>query len=76
MDISVRSPKGIMYDVGVPDQDVQRGIRPEVSITPPRELPVGDGYPDPELYIFLAAVVMPWFAKQKGNFQRPLPALR
>jgi len=34
------------------DQDVQRGIRPEVSLTPPRELPLGDGYPDPQLYIF------------------------
>jgi hypothetical protein len=34
------------------DQDVQRGIRPDVSPTPERELAVGDGYPDPKLYIF------------------------
>jgi hypothetical protein len=34
------------------DQDVQRGIRPEVFPTPPRELSVGAGYPDPKLYIF------------------------
>jgi hypothetical protein len=34
------------------DQDVQRGIRPDVSETPARELPVGAGYPDPKLYIF------------------------
>ncbi|MFZ0981261.1 MAG: DNA sulfur modification protein DndB [Candidatus Acidiferrales bacterium] len=37
------------------DQDVQRGIRPEVSAAPARELPVGEGYPDPKLYIFDAA---------------------
>jgi hypothetical protein len=37
------------------DQDVQRGIRPEVSTPPARELPVGDGYPDQRLYIFDAA---------------------
>jgi len=34
------------------DQDVQRGIRPDVSPSPPRELSVGAGYPDPKLYIF------------------------
>lgn len=34
------------------DQDVQRGIQPSVSPRPPRELAVGDGYPDPKLYIF------------------------
>jgi DndB-like DNA-sulfur modification-associated protein len=34
------------------DQDVQRGIRPDVASTPARELPVGIGYPDPSLYIF------------------------
>jgi hypothetical protein len=33
------------------DQDVQRGIRPDVA-PPPRELSVGAGYPDPKLYIF------------------------
>lgn len=37
------------------DQDVQRGIRPDAPQKPPRELPVGDGYPDPKLYIFDAA---------------------
>lgn len=37
------------------DQDVQRGIRPDVSPTTPRELPVGVGYPDPKFYIFDAA---------------------
>jgi DndB-like DNA-sulfur modification-associated protein len=35
------------------DQDVQRGIRPEVS-TAPRELAVGDGYPSTDTYIFNA----------------------
>jgi hypothetical protein len=34
------------------DQDVQRGIRPDAPVSPPRELPVGNGYPDPQLYIF------------------------
>ena len=34
------------------DQDVQRGIKPEASPVPPRELPVGDGYPDPKRYVF------------------------
>jgi hypothetical protein len=37
------------------DQDVQRGIRPDVPQGPPRELSVGNGYPDPKLYIFDAA---------------------
>jgi hypothetical protein len=37
------------------DQDVQRGIRPDAPQSPPRELPVGNGYPDPKLYIFDAA---------------------
>jgi hypothetical protein len=37
------------------DQDVQRGIRPDATSGPPRELPVGAGYPDPNLYIFDAA---------------------
>jgi hypothetical protein len=36
------------------DQDVQRGIRPDAAINPPRELSVGAGYPDPQLYIFYA----------------------
>ncbi len=34
------------------DQDVQRGIRPGLRIPPRREISVGDGYPDPALYIF------------------------
>jgi hypothetical protein len=34
------------------DQDVQRGIRPEVYPKPARELPLGNGYPDPSLYVF------------------------
>jgi len=34
------------------DQDVQRGIRPEVLPKPQRELSVGDGYPDPKVYLF------------------------
>jgi DNA-sulfur modification-associated len=37
------------------DQDVQRGIRPEVTSPPARELPVGSGYPDPKLYVFDSA---------------------
>jgi len=36
------------------DQDVQRGVRPEVRPRPERELSVGDGYPDPKKYIFQA----------------------
>jgi hypothetical protein len=34
------------------DQDVQRGIKPDVSPTPPRELSLADGYPDPKKYVF------------------------
>jgi len=34
------------------DQAVQRGIRPDVFPAPPRELAVGNGYPDPKFYIF------------------------
>jgi hypothetical protein len=34
------------------DQDVQRGIRPDTCGNPPRELSVGDGYPDPTSYVF------------------------
>ncbi|WP_367873317.1 DNA sulfur modification protein DndB [Luteolibacter sp. Populi] len=34
------------------DQAVQRGIRPDIHPAPPRELAVGDGYPDPKAYIF------------------------
>ena len=37
------------------DQDVQRGIQPGLAKTPPRELPLSDGYPDKDLYIFDAA---------------------
>jgi hypothetical protein len=34
------------------DQEVQRGILPGPDIKPPRELAVGNGYPDPALYSF------------------------
>jgi hypothetical protein len=34
------------------DQDVQRGILPEAVSPPPRELALGDGYPDPKSYVF------------------------
>jgi hypothetical protein len=34
------------------DQDVQRGIRPDLEERPPRLLPLADGYPNPQLYIF------------------------
>ena len=34
------------------DQDVQRGVRPEISAKVPRELAVREGYPDPKIYIF------------------------
>lgn len=34
------------------DQDVQRGIQPGLRSPPPRELPLCDGYPDAQLYIF------------------------
>jgi hypothetical protein len=34
------------------DQDVQRGILPEASPQPPRELCLADGYPNPRHYIF------------------------
>lgn len=34
------------------DQDVQRGIQPGLPETPPRELAVAQGYPDPKLYVF------------------------
>src|SRR5262249_22401909 len=37
------------------DQDVQRGIQPGLQKPPPRELPLCDGYPDKDLYIFDAA---------------------
>ena len=37
------------------DQDVQRGIRPDSPQGTPRELAVGAGYPDPQLYVFDAA---------------------
>ena len=36
------------------DQAVQRGIRPGLPTMPPRELPIGGGYPDTSLYIFAA----------------------
>jgi hypothetical protein len=34
------------------DQNVQRGVRPEVEPEPAAMLAVGDGYPDPTKYIF------------------------
>jgi len=34
------------------DQEVQRGIQPGLQSQPTRELSVGDGYPDPRLYVF------------------------
>jgi hypothetical protein len=34
------------------DQDVQRGIQPGISPQPPKELCLGDGYPDPQKYVF------------------------
>lgn len=34
------------------DQNVQRGVRPEVEPEPPTLLAIGDGYPDPTKYIF------------------------
>jgi len=34
------------------DQDVQRGIVPGLSIQPPKELSLANGYPDAQLYIF------------------------
>lgn len=34
------------------DQDVQRGIKPEVSIKVPHELSLRSGYPDEKIYIF------------------------
>jgi hypothetical protein len=37
------------------DQDVQRGARPEVTPSPPKELALADGYPDPNWYVFDAA---------------------
>jgi hypothetical protein len=37
------------------DQDVQRGITPGLLPVPPRELALGDGYPDSASYIFDAA---------------------
>lgn len=37
------------------DQDVQRGIKPDVFPQPRRELSVGDGYPNENLYIFNVA---------------------
>ena len=37
------------------DQNVQRGVRPELDPPPPALLPLADGYPDPTKYIFDAA---------------------
>lgn len=34
------------------DQDVQRGIKQTLNVKPPKELPLCDGYPDPDLYVF------------------------
>jgi len=37
------------------DQDVQRGVRPEIDPPPPALLPLAEGYPDATQYIFDAA---------------------
>ena len=37
------------------DQNVQRGVRPEIDPPPPTLLPLADGYPDPTKYIFDSA---------------------
>ena len=37
------------------DQDVQRGIKPGLPYSVPRELPLADGYPDGASYVFNAA---------------------
>lgn len=37
------------------DQSVQRGLNPAAPAGTPRELPVGDGYPDRRYYVFDAA---------------------
>jgi hypothetical protein len=34
------------------DQDVQRGVQPGLKTSPPRELPIGAGFPDPKTYVF------------------------
>lgn len=34
------------------DQDVQRGIQPGLTVSPPRELSLSEGYPKKEFYIF------------------------
>lgn len=34
------------------DQSVQRGVNPAAPAGTPKELPIGDGYPDKRLYIF------------------------
>src|SRR5437879_1602746 len=34
------------------DQNVQRGVRPELDPPPPALLPLADGYPDPTRYVF------------------------
>jgi hypothetical protein len=34
------------------DQDVQRGVLPGLTISPPRILPLSEGYPDPRHYVF------------------------
>jgi len=34
------------------DQDVQRGIKPEVVKNVPKELPLNNGYPDSQVYVF------------------------
>jgi hypothetical protein len=38
------------------DQDVQRGIRPDLQTSPPRELSLANGYPDSTKYIFVATM--------------------
>ena len=34
------------------DQDTQRGIKPGLPFSAPREISLADGYPDPTIYIF------------------------
>ena len=37
------------------DQNVQRGVRPELDPPPPALVPLADGYPDPTKYVFDSA---------------------
>ena len=46
--LSDAAENGILWT----DQDVQRGIVPGLTVTPPRELSLANGYPDSKFYIF------------------------